>query len=750
METAYATDDQQHADERGSVKAERLNNLRIKLCSYLRDAINARQTSGIEEIWLDDEDQFNGVDPLTPDGTHRETSKATPFAAVPGVPDARSRLLLNITKPKVKAMISRVRELVVPHDMAPYQIDPTPVPELSKAAGGLDDSPVTMADGVQMRRSEVAKAVLIQAKEKAERETKQIEDWFVEGSVYGELRKVIRHAGIAGTGVLKGPFPVERKDRRWSLANGVSTIEIKSRIAPTSKCVSYWDVFPDPSCGEDIHAGSFFAERDFMTARQLRALAGLREKDGRPSYDRAALAECLRKGPQRQARTDRYRRQKAGETNELDSEVFEVFYVYCDVPLIDLVLMNVVDGEYAKGKLGADISEVGDDELWLRAEPAMVTLCNEQVIRAELNPMETGDFPYDFFTIEPVDGQPWGRGFTRQMQAAQEMVKAGVRRLLENAGMSAGPQVVFAKGAVRPVNDRYEIVGRKLWEWDPEKHKHIDDVRKAFAVVAIPGMHEQLLTIIEFGLRMADELTNFPVLMQGQTTGSTPETLGGMHLQMGNATSPLRDLAKQHDDQIIGPHLRRYHDWLMADPSVPDDAKGDSQVHPLGATVLLQRDQAAMFLLQSAALLDREDMRIDPQKWFEQVARGQRFDPSLVQYSDDDWKAIQQRNAEQPMPADPRIAVAQINAQLKQMQMDLDKQEAAAERESRELIANLQFQIQAMEYAGQREISFEQLKAMLASKAIDARAKGEDRVSKERMFVAERQFAETTGEGRGL
>jgi hypothetical protein len=36
-----------------------------------RDAIEARQTSGIEDIWLEDEDQFNGYDELNPPGSGR-------------------------------------------------------------------------------------------------------------------------------------------------------------------------------------------------------------------------------------------------------------------------------------------------------------------------------------------------------------------------------------------------------------------------------------------------------------------------------------------------------------------------------------------------------------------------------------------------------------------------------------------------------------------------------------------------------
>ena len=58
-------------------------------------------------------------------------------------------------------------------------------------------------------------------------------------------------------------------------------------------------------------------------------------------------------------------------------------------------------------------------------------------------------------------------------------------------------------------------------------------------------------------------------------------------------------------------------------------------------------------------------------------------------------------------------------------------------------MADIDFQIQAMEFAGQKDITFEQLRAMLATKAMELKNKRE-------LFAAERQFAETDGGGRGL
>jgi hypothetical protein len=737
--------DGESPEDQAAVQRRRVETL---LASRLKDAIDARQQSGIEQIWLEDEDQYNGIDELSgplnaPPASFMANKGETPRS----VPTGRSRVYLNITKPKTDTAIARVQEMLLPHDDKPWEVVPTPIPEFAEAIEGQDDSPVQLADGSTAPAKDVAKALTVRAEKAGVAMEKQIEDWFIEGRTYAELRRVIRDGGRIGTGVLKGPVPCNREDKTWSMKDGVAILGKQSRLCPDSKAKSPWDLFPDPACGENIHDGAYLFDRDYMTGRRLRDLAKV------PEYDKEAIASILKEGPRKRSRfDDRQFREQDGQVSTFESDTFEVFYYYGDLPPDELLSGGWLVAGFNDGETEAELTAQVEQALQLSTVPIVATMVNERVVRVSLNPLETGEFPFDIFVWEPVDGQPWGRGIPRKMATAQRMLNASTRSMLENAGMSAGPQIVIDRERIVPANGQYEITGRKLWYWTPGDE--VKDVRFAFASVMIESAQAQLQSIIEFSLKMADELSNMPLLLQGIVGNAAPETLGGQAMAENNATSPLKAIAQQFDDRITVPHLSRYYAWAMQDPSVSKEAKdGDLKCRARGASTLIYRDAAAQFLPQITALVQDPKFKINPEKWLAEVLRGNKVNPTTIQYTDDEAKAVAEQQAQGGQP-DPRIQAAQINAeakaadreanlQIKQQELQQDSQEAQLDRENDLIVKSIEREIQVMEFAGNKEISIEGLRAMLASKAMEIRNKRD-------LFAAEKQFAETTGEGRGI
>jgi hypothetical protein len=711
----------------------------------IRDAVDARQQSGIEQIWLEDEDQYNGIDDVAVvPNQHPFRSERVQQQDSTGV---RSRFYLNITKPKTDTAIARVSEMLLPHDDRPWEVAPTPIPELAQAIEQGDRTMLVLGDGTQAPAVDVARAAAAKADRAAEIAGTQIEDWLVECDAYGAMRKVIRDAGRLGSGVLKGPVPVLSRAKRWTVQDGVPVLVAAERVQPGSRRISPWDLFPDPSCGEYLHDGAFIAERDYVTARRLRELAKL------PDYDQAALVEIIKDGPRKRSRfDDRDTREGPGQTSTLASETFEVWYYYGDIPPEQLIAGGFVVVGLNDAADPAVLAAQVDQALQLATVPVVATVINDRIVRVTLNPLETGAFPFDVFVWEPVDGQIWGRGVPRKMQVAQRGLNSAVRAMLENAGMSSGPQVVIDRSRVVPANGRYEITGRKLWYWQPGDE--VKDVRFAFQSVQIQSAQGELQAIIDFFLRMADELSSLPLLLQGIVGSQAPETLGGQAMAVANATSPLRLIAKQFDDLLVAPHLKRYYDWLMQDPNVKPEAKGDLLCRARGSSVLVYRDIAAQFLPQLAPLVADPRYGIDPQRWVTEVLRGAKIQPSSVRYSEEEQKALQAKLAEQGQPVDPRVQAAQIraqadaqavqaDAQIKQAEMQFRAQEHAADRELQRFVKQIELQIQTLELAGQREMSIEQIKAMLAGKALDLRTKRD-------LQQNELLFARTQGGGRGI
>lgn len=743
-----------------AARATLRGHLQTMIAQHIAEAVSARRASGIEQIWLDDEDQYEGVDTVTPQGSQVISSKAQPRAKVP-TQSNRSRVFLNITKPKTDNWISRVQEMLLPHDDRPWELGPTPVAEIDEAIENDDQTPVPLADGSTAPAADVAKAAQEKARIAAEKMSTQVEDWFVEGSVYAELRKVIRDAGRVGTGWIKGPVPVVRKDRKWVPSEQGMTVVVKERLAPTSMRKNYWDVFPDPSCGTCHHDGGFMAERDYWTKKTLRNWAST------PGVDRTALAEIIKQGPSRVARDDdRSTRQKDGESRTTDSTLWEVWHYYGELDPLELVgsgwaKMSRVrhsdrpsdeEGPGEQEELGdppedtpadeiedlgeGDAEEAGDgllelarEEVELMSIPVIATVINDRIVRIVMNPGDDGEFPFDCMVAEEIEGQVYGRGIPRKMHTPQRILNAGVRALLENSGLSAGPQVIVAQGIIEPADGDPTITGRKLWTFTPSDE--MDDVRKAMAVVNIPSAQKELQAVIDFSMRMADECTNMPAMLQG-LMGNAPDTVGGLKIQQSNAASPLKATAKLFDDRITVPHLKRYYAWGMADESVPQEAKGDLQCKARGATALVQREDGAIFLAQSYPLTQDAELRIDKNKWFQEVCKAHRISPESVQYTEQQWAALQEQKAQQEPPKDPRIEAAQIqaDARLQAAKMDADRdtlyQEALNAREQqnqafRERELALTERIKTIELALSEKMSLDDAKTRLTETAMKLR-----------------------------
>lgn len=709
------------------IEDQRREVIENRVAGLIRDAIMAREASGIEEIWRQDEDQYNGVDPADPQHAGVVKTRATVVASRQALSGTRARLFLNITEPKTDTAVARVQEMLVPHDERPWDIGPTPVPDLDEAIESEDQTPVTLADGAQIPRAQAAEALKAKAAEAAKGMGDWIEDRFVEGSVYAEMREVIQDAGRLGTGVLKGPFPVEKKDTKWSIADGVSQLVKTIRVAPTSKRVRPQDCFPAPDCGDSIHDGSYFVERDYITARKLRDLAGI------PGYDREAIAKGLREGPMLGMRArDSNRTVLQGESIN-DAMLFEVYYVYLELPPEDLIELGIDRGRDLE-KQGPTLDET---ELQLLSVSAMCTMLNGRAIKVSLNPMETGCFPYDFFKWKVIKDQPWGRGVPNKMGVAQRGLNAAVRAMMENGGMSSGPQVVFRHGMVEPADGNYAITGRKLWKFTP-KDETQDDVNKAFAIFNIPSMQEELMAITKFWLEMADILTNLPMLLQGiAQAGTSPETLGGMKMLLDNATAPLRVIAKQYDDQLVVPHLRRYYDYGMQSPDVPNEAKGDAEIKAKGSTVLVQRAEARELLQMLIPVKDDPAFRLNPAKLIGEFAKSQGYNLASVQYTEDEWKAEEEKRAQMPAPQDPRIeaanirnqglmAVQEARAKAEEAERQWKASEAEMERGLREFESQIDLAIAESRLQGDKEMALDNVKARLADSAMKLRSRASE------------------------
>jgi hypothetical protein len=506
--------------------------------------------------------------------------------------------------------------------------------------------------------------------------------------------------------------------------NQVHTLEIVEELRPASFSVDPRNVWPDPGCGDNIHTGKGIYEREQLTSRQVRELAK------QPGFMKAQLRKVLEEGPKKSAT---FQELKDEDQRDIARDVYEMWTYWGEVEHEDLEATGVKVGE--------------KDEL--RSISACVVMINSTVVKAFLNPLEGGDLPYDFFVWEKVAGSVWGYGVPYLMRAQQRVLNAAWRQMMDNSGVTSGPQIIVKAGAIQPADKQWQLSARKIWYATDD----VDDVRKAFTAVEFESHQTELANIIKMAMELADQETGVPAITQGEK-GAAPDTVGGMQMLMNSANVVLRRLVKQFDDSVTKPHIRRYYDYNMM-YSEDEEIKGDFSVDARGSSALLVRDiQNQSFLnLLAAAANPTFGIYIDTQKLFEKALQAQHIDPKDVFKPEDELEKIKEQmaNPQQQQAPDPRVQAAQIRAQTDMERakaqnagdmMEIQLRQTLAQQEGELRMAELQMtrEIEMLKMSNNQNISLEEIKAKLAETAIRERGKKE-------IYAAEQNLKLRTGSG---
>ena len=724
-------------EERLRKKAEKLQSFGASLGGQRDEWIRSRGSYGVDKRWIEDEDQYNAKDNIAKAASQMMTSveQGYPVTTQMAKPH-RSTVFIGMTRQKTNAAEARLADILLPTDDRNWGIQPTPDPQLmgmskdNKMAMDQQGQPVMGENGQPARVRDVVKAVLEMANKKAKAMQTEIEDQLVECDYNSELRKVIHDSAVLGTGVIKGPIVTNRTRKAWqpitdSTGQTIHQVEIVQEISPASFRVDPRNVWPDPGCGESVHNGKGIYEREQITAKQIRDLAK------QPGFIKAQLRKVLEEGPKQSATL---RELTDEDQRDMTRLTYEMWTYWGEVDHDDLESAGVGVGE--------------KDEL--RTISACVVMINNTVVKAFMNPLEGGDIPYDFYVWEKVAGTIWGYGIPYLMRSQQKVLNAAWRQMMDNAGVSSGPQIVIKPGAIQPADKQWQLSARKIWYATDD----IDDVRKAFSTFEFNSHQNELAGIIKMATELADAETGVPTIMQGEK-GAAPDTVGGMQMLMNSANVVLRRLVKQFDDMVTKPHIRRYYDYNMM-YNEDEEIKGDFTIDARGSSALVVRDiQNQSFLnLLAAGMNPVYGMYLDTQKLFEKALQAQHIDPKEVFKPEDEIEQIKemqkQAAAQGPQP-DPAMAVAQIRAQAEMQKVQAQNQGDLQELQVRQAIAGQEADLRVMELELTREIemlkmantqniSLESIKAKLADTAMKERSRKE-------LFAAERELALKTGSG---
>ena len=721
----------------GASLIKRMENVEM-FAAILKDlrklAVHGRKASGIEEIWQEDDDHYEGCDAYNrPHGMSKGRTTADVPTTTPKKVHGRSTAFANITRPYCDAGAARVADMLLPTDDRNWAIRHTPIPTM---VNGKEDNRVVLGeDGQPLMRplqpgeesqspappqspgmlsriggavkglmgmgqpeaapapeqaapqqkpvtvADMAKQAIERAKASAERAQDEIDDWLVECQYHAEVRKVIESSARIGVGILKGPHPVQRTARAASYVNGKWALNIERKTAPASMFVSAWNFYPDPNCGEDIKKGAYTFEYDNLTAHALSDLKG-------GDYIDEMIDLCLEEGPV--DTNDGTRQLKDGEILDKNA-LFGIWYF---------------NGMVSKADMLAAGCDCDKDQM-----PCIVTMVNDRIIKIAQSPLDAGEFPYDVMVWQQKIGHWAGVGIARQMRTCQKGLNGAVRAMQDNMAISSGPQIVVDRSKVDPANGKWEFTPNKIWWSKPSMSDGDFDANKAFIVVSVETRMQELLQNIQYWTKAAEDVTGLPMLIQGQQ-GAAPETVGGMAMLNNNATSVLRRIARTFDNRITEPHIARYYEWLLIHG--PEDAKGDFQIDARGSSALVERDIQNQAMMQLLGLAVNPAYSLDPENVMAEVLKGMRLDPSSFQMDEEKKAAL----AKQPPPEDPRVTAAKIMAESRgaQQQATLQHQaaEGEAERAIKQMALNIEAELGAAGLTAQQQATLNNIKATLS------------------------------------
>lgn len=657
--------------EDGERRDALLDALAASILKKRDEAVEFRAASGVERRWREDEKAFDGMDTGAPASM---MDYATGEAYLTGSSEPRrSQVVVNIIRGKCEVAEGRFSDIQLPVDDRNWGLKITPVPEVAKGLkddrlAAINGQPIQDQQGKPIKISDVARQDRDVAIDKMKGMEQEIDDQLTECSYNSESRKLIRAAVRAGTGVLKGPDVVKRLKKSWAKQmdgdEEVHVLQIEEEMKPSSKWVDHWNVYPDPDVGEDIRRAAYIWERDNILPRELRNLIGVE------GYFEDQIFKVLREEPLRlNVTTDKSgTKYKINRSTVSRGSMYEIWYYYGDLSRDDLEVLGV-DVEHD------DMSE---------SFSACLVFVNDKPIKAVLNTLDTGELPYDFFQWTTVTGSPWGIGIPRMMVWLQRIITAAWRAMMDNAGDSAGANIILGPG-VQPGDNRWEITGKKIWRLLDDDA----DVRKVFNQFQITSNQRDLQAIIDLALRFVDMETSLPMLFQGEK-GEAPETLGATNIMVDSNNVALRSRVKLYDDQVTRPHLRRYYDWNMQYNN-NSEIKGDYNVDARGTSVLLQKDQQAQTLMQVLAAKADPDINliVDWEEAARQLFTALKLD---ILKSDEDLEKAKQDRAQQPQVQDPRIQAAQIKTQG-----ELQKAQLVQQSDAQEIQAKAQMTMQELQ-----------------------------------------------------
>ena len=554
-----------------------------QIVAYVKErydrAENARETE--EHRWIQSYRNYRGI--YGPDVQFTSSEK--------------SQVFVKITKTKVLAAYGQIADVLFGGNKFPISIDPTRLPEgveevvnfetnpeqikakedspelmpgetypeFRERLAGLKDNLEPVIDRVEPGYAKTPTSPqFFPAEVAAKKMEKKIHDQLEESHAKKHMRAAAFESALFGTGIMKGPFAVDKEYPNWDEGGEYSPV---FKTIPQTSSVSIWNFYPDPDAAT-MEEAEYIVERHKMSRSQLRGFKN------RPYFRKNAIDNALNLGESyikewwEQAMED--------DAQESKSERFEVLEFW---GFVDTEILEEQDIEIPK--------ELRDTEqLSVNA-----WICNGQVLRLVMNPFTPAYIPYFAAPYEMNPYSIFGVGIAENMDDTQTLMNGFMRMAVDNAALSGNLLIEVDETNLVPGQDLSVYPGKIF-------RRQGGAPGQAIFGTKFPNVSNENMQMFDKARVLADESTGFPSFAHGQTgVSGVGRTASGISMLMSAANGSIRNVVKNIDDYLLAPLGKAFFNFNMQfdfDPEI----KGDLEIKARGTESLMADEVRSQRLMQ--------------------------------------------------------------------------------------------------------------------------------------------------------
>jgi len=393
---------------------------------------------------------------------------------------------------------------------------------------------------------------------------KKIHDQLEESSANKHLRSTAFEMALFGTGVMKGPFAVDKEYPNWDEDGEYSPV---FKTVPQVSHVSVWNFFPDPDAN-NMDEAQYVIERHKLSRTQLRALKK------RPHFRSQVIEDAIAMGEN--YNKEYWEDDLSDYSPEHAIARFEVleYWGTADVSMLREQQIEIPD-------------ELDDfDEVQINA-----WICNSKVIRMVLNPFKPAKIPYMAAPYELNPYSFFGVGIAENMDDTQTLMNGFMRMAVDNAVMSGNLLIEIDETNLVPGQDLSVYPGKIF-------RRQGGAPGQAIFGTKFPNVANENMQLFDKARVLADESTGLPSFSHGQTgVAGVGRTASGISMLMNAASGGIKNVIKNVDDYLLRPlgeGLFRFNMQFNYDKNT----KGDLEVKARGTESLMANEVRSQRLMQ--------------------------------------------------------------------------------------------------------------------------------------------------------